>query len=748
MYDAARLAYPAAERPFPGLLDLEGRHDIVSKPHGPARLRRSFVVPALLRRTGAPAVAFLALVVAARAETPPPIFNWAGMYLGASLGVGFPLHGGERLQAGAGFGSPVFDLYPARVARPGVTAGAQLGYNWQEGPWVWGFETDFSLLDGRRGPSGVFASSPAYAPGLPFYTLQTNSSANFFASIRGRFGFAYDRTLFYVTGGVAAGGERGPATLTLGAGGQDAVFTAPWSQSSRMKYALGAGFEHAFADNWSGRAEYLFLSQSLNTQIFDNGAGYLYASRIRNENHILRFGLNYHFGAKNEIPGSLQYGRRGADESNGDKEEGKEEQYSVHAQTTNVAQAYPKFRALYDGPNSFPSGGKANVGSTTNMFLGLRLWDGGAVYLNPEIDAGFGLANSVGAASYVNGAVAKVGRAAPYMRFQRYFLRQIIGLDSGGGAVNDPDTGSRSEVLESVQNQVSGKVDRDRVIITLGKFAVGDVFDDNIYAHDPTTGFLNFAFNTLGPFDYAADSWGYTHGLAVEWKQNWWTARAGVFQLSTVPNGLDIEPELFRQYMGVAEFEGRYELFGQPGAIKFLAYGDNGRFSNVQDVVNLALATGDLPPTVEALRRRHLKTGGGVNIKQQLAPNLGFFLRAGMADGRYETVDYTDIDRSAAFGLVAAGELWDRGDDEIGVASAFSGLSGSRVRYFQLGGVSVYIGDGAMSYGGEKNLEAYYKLGFGKDFDATFDYQLIVNPGHNSARGPVNVFGLRLRAAF
>ena len=143
-----------------------------------------------------------------------------------------------------------------------------------------------------------------------------------------------------------------------------------------------------------------------------------------------------------------------------------------------------------------------------------------------------------------------------------------------------------------------------------------------------------------------------------------------------------------------------------------------------------------------------MKTGGGINVKQQLAPHLGFFLRASMADGRYETVDYTDIDRSVAFGFVAGGALWGCDDDEIGVAGAFSGLHGDRVRYFELGGTSVYIGDGALSYAGEKNMEAYYKIGFGKNIDATFDYQLLVNPAHNSARGPVNVFGLRLRAAF
>lgn len=683
---------------------------------------------------------------AARCESAPPVFSWVGMYIGASLGGVFPLHSGERLQATSGFGSPVYDLFPPGVTRPGVAVGAQAGYNWQNGPLVWGFETDLNLLDGGRAPHGLFPTSPAYAPSAPFYALEANSSANFFASIRARVGYAFGRSLLYLTGGVAAGGARGPATLTLGTPGPDAIFSAPWSQSSRMKYVIGAGFEYAFAEHWSARAEYLFLSQSLNTQVFDNGADFNYVSRTRNENQLLRFGLNYHFGAKNEIPGELLYGRRSHGNGNaGDPDA--PELYSVHAQTTNVVQAYPRFRAAYDGPNSFPSGGKANVGSTSNLFLGLRLWDGGAVYLNPEIDAGYGLANSVGAASYVDAAVAKVGRTAPYMRFQRYFLRQIIGLN-GGERQKDPDSGSRSEVLESTQNQISGKVDKNRVILTLGKFAVGDVFDDNVYAHDPTTGFLNFAFNTMGALDYAADAWGYTYGLAAEWKQDWWTARAGVFQLSTIPNGFDIEPQLFRQFMGIVEFEARYDLFDQPGAIKFLAFGDNGYLSKIDDVIRYAYLTGQFPPSVDTARGRAVKTGGGINVKQQLAPYLGFFLRASMADGRYETVDYTDIDRSVAFGFVADGAFWGRDDDEIGLAGAFSGLQGSRVRFFELGGASVYIGDGALSYAGEKNMEAYYKIGFGKNIDATLDYQLLVNPAHNSARGPINVFGLRFRAAF
>ncbi len=714
--------------------------------------RRS-IATGLLRRALSGAALCCALPApggALAADPPPPVFDWAGLYIGASLGAGFPLQGGERLQAVSGFDSPAFDLFPGSRARPGVAVGAQAGFNWQSGSLVWGFETDFGLLDGRRPPIGAFAASPAYqAP--PVFSLEAWPSANFYASIRGRAGVAYDRWLLYLTGGVASGGSRGPATLSVA--GSD--FSAGKSQSSRMKYAVGAGLEYAFAENWSARAEYLFLSQSLNTQIFDGGDGGAFVSRVDNENHILRFGLNYHFGEENRIPGAIQYGarRNGHNGHNGENggnhadDDAKEELYSVHGQTTNVGQAYPRFPAAYDGPNSFPSHGKANVGSTSNIFMGMRLWEGGAAYLNPEIDAGYGLANSVGAASYVNGAVAKVGRGAPYMRFQRYFLRQIVGLDSSE-TERASDEGAHSEVLESTQNQISGRVDKDRIILTLGKFAVGDVFDDNVYAHDPTTGFLNFAFNAMGAFDYAADAWGYTHGLAAEWKQDWWTARGGVFQLSTIPNGDDIEPVLFRQYMAVAEFEARYDLLGQPGALKFLAYGDNGYLSRVDEAIRFAYATGDFPPRVDSVRRRGVKTGGGINVKQQLMPHLGFFLRASMADGRYETTDYTDIDRSVAFGLVGGGALWGRDDDEIGAAVAFNGLHGDRARYFGLGGLSVYIGDGALTYGGEKNLETYYKLGFGKNLDATFDYQLLINPAHNSARGPVNVFALRLRAAF
>ena len=165
--------------------------------------------------------------------------------------------------------------------------------------------------------------------------------------------------------------------------------------------------------------------------------------------------------------------------------------------------------------------------------------------------------------------------------------------------------------------------------------------------------------------------------------------------------------------------------------IKFLAYGDNGNIAKVDDAVNYALLTGSLPPDVNLpwLRRRQLKVGGGVNVQQQISKEIGFFLRASMCrrafrDGRLHRHRPLAGDR-----LHRAGALWGRDKDEIGVAGVFSGLAGPRIRYFGLGGLSVYIGDGALSYAGEKVFETYYKYNLRDGIELTLDYQFVGNPG-------------------
>ncbi|MFX7957262.1 carbohydrate porin, partial [Acinetobacter baumannii] len=87
------------------------------------------------------------------------------------------------------------------------------------------------------------------------------------------------------------------------------------------------------------------------------------------------------------------------------------------------------------------------------------------------------------------------GKANPYFRLQRLFFRQTIGL--GGGR----------EAVEADLNQLRGTVDHDRLVVTIGKFSVGDVFDTNQFAHDPHRDFLNWTLIEGGAFDYAADAW-------------------------------------------------------------------------------------------------------------------------------------------------------------------------------------------------------------------------------------------------
>jgi len=687
--------------------------------------------------------------------------DWVGLYGGVTAGGVVPTGTGERFQ-GVG-GAPTQPDFVARsLSSTGFTGGVHIGYNWAIDKFVYGAEAEMNFIGGRHAPDGFGA-----APGAPFF-LAYGPSGQFFGGFRARAGYSIGRWLPYVTAGVVTGGARGPATLIYRAPGVDPNFSADYSQSSRMKFTVGGGLAYAFMDSWSARAEYLFLDQSLNNQLFSNAPGTTFLSRMRDQAHVVRFGLDYHFGSENEIkdPATAaatpdehgdhhdhQHGgaedKDHSGDAGGDKPEApRQEFYSVHGQTTHVLQGYPRFRGFYNGANSFPWQGQVREGSTTDLFVGVRLWENGAVFVNPEIDQGFGLANGVGPAAYVDNAVPKIGRAAPYLRFQRYFFRQIIGLGDGGAAAHDPDEGSRNEVLEATQNQLAGKVSKDRLIFTIGKLAVSDVFDDNVYAHDATTGFLNFAFNTHGSMDYAGDTWGYTHGAALEWKQNWWTARGGLFQLSREPNSQVIEQSLMRQFMAATELEARYEAFGQPGAVKLLLWGDDGYMANLDEATRFALLAGNLPPTPQPVRKRHLKTGGGINIKQQIIDNFGFFVRANMADPRYETFDNTDVDRQISAGVVAGGKWWSRPKDEIGLALAFSGIGGARIRYHQAGGIGVYIGDGALNYGGESVMEAYYKLGVRDGIDLTFDYQFVDNPAYNRDRGPINVFGLRMHAQF
>jgi high affinity Mn2+ porin len=150
---------------------------------------------------------------------------------------------------------------------------------------------------------------------------------------------------------------------------------------------------------------------------------------------------------------------------------------------------------------------------------------GAEFWADPEIDQGFGLRNTHGVAGFPSAEAYKLGLAEPYARVQRYFIRQTI------------DLGGESQKVEADLNQFAGTQTADRLVLTVGRFAIPDIFDTNKYANNPKADFLNWAFVNAGTFDYAGDGWGFTYGAAAEWYQDRWTLRGGIFDLSATRAG-------------------------------------------------------------------------------------------------------------------------------------------------------------------------------------------------------------------
>ena len=414
------------------------------------------------------------------------------------------------------------------------------------------------------------------------------------------------------------------------------------------------------------------------------------------------------------------------------------ENWAVHGQTTFVEQVHPGFHSAYRGPNSLDQGRRGNETFDITLYGGVRPWKGAEIWLNPELDQGFGLSNAVGAAGYFSAEAYKVGSSNGYIRLPRIFLRQTIDLPGEQQGI-PPDL-----------NQLGGAQSVNRVVVTIGKFAVVDVFDTNKYAHDARNDFLNWSVVDAGAFDYAADAWGYTYGASIEWYQNWWALRAGLFTGSRTPNSKFLEADLGRQFQAVIEAEARYDIHGQPGKIKLLAFQTRaklGRFSDLTTyfAANPAATNVD----AEAARRLRNKYGASLNLEQQITPELGFFLRASLADGRTETYDFTDIDRSLSAGLSLSGNRWGRDDDTLGAAFVLNDISKVHKNYFANGGLGVLVGDGKLLHAGpEQILETYYSFTIKKAVNLTADYQFVNNPAYNRDRGPAHVFGGRVHAQF
>jgi high affinity Mn2+ porin len=412
------------------------------------------------------------------------------------------------------------------------------------------------------------------------------------------------------------------------------------------------------------------------------------------------------------------------------------EQWAIHGQSTYVQQFQPAFHSPYQGPQSLSPATNGRETFDATVYAGVRPWQGAEIWLNPEADQGFGLSNSLGVAGYLSGEAYKVGQNDPYYRMARAFFRQTI------------DLGGELQKVGPDQNQLGGSQAANRVVLTIGKLSIVDIFDTNKYAHDPRNDFLNWSIVDAGTFDYAADAWGTTYGAAAEWYQGRFAARAGLFDLSNVPNSIHLSLPLFQQTQFVAELEERHTIWDQPGKIRFLYWLTRGNLGTYADALALAAATGTTPSTA-LVRQYRSKFGVVLNLEQQLAPDLGLFARAGWTQPGIEEDDFTDIDETVSAGVSLAGTRWGRPDDTVGLAGAVNQISHSGKLYLAAGGLGGIIGDGQLPEAGpEQIIEAYYSYAAFSFARISGDYQFVNNPGYNRQRGPVSVFAVRLHMEF
>ena len=216
----------------------------------------------------------------AKAPPPPPVFlaapvaySWTGLYAGVEGGADFMDYRGALNNGALGVSAPY------HAGATGGLLGGVVGYNKQIGALVLGVEANGDgVLGGKRSVSAMDAAGN-------FYGVTGQQSYN--ADMRGRLGFAIDRTLLFATGGVAFG------NVDMGYSGA-ALPVAATFNSNRVGWTAGGGMEYAFTPNVIGRAEYRYTNLGANS--YANAATGV-SDKVHYDSNAALLGLMYKFGS-------------------------------------------------------------------------------------------------------------------------------------------------------------------------------------------------------------------------------------------------------------------------------------------------------------------------------------------------------------------------------------------------------------------------------------------------------------------
>ena len=357
-------------------------------------------------------------------------------------------------------------------------------------------------------------------------------------------------------------------------------------------------------------------------------------------------------------------------------------EWSIHFQSTSIGDLHGGFPSPYKGAHSLPPHLERRVSLTATAFLATRLTRGLELVIDPELAGGEGFGNVTGIAGFPNGEIPRVASATPKPYLARGFIRATWGF------------GDENETVEQGPNQLAGERPVRRVTWTSGRFALTDMFDNNVYSHDPRSQFMNWSLMSNGAWDYPADVRGYTVGTAAELTMRRWSLRAAAAMEPTVANGADLDTRLAKNRGTVAEWEGRYAPLGHPGALRILGYWNREHAGTFRE----ALPAGGIPDLTPTRRHGAKRYGFGLNLEQQITRDVGAFGRYGWSDGKTESWAFTQIDRSLSGGAVVQGRRWRRERDRAGVAAVRNQLSGDQRSFLGAGGLGFLLGDGRLNY--------------------------------------------------
>ncbi|MFA5902060.1 MAG: outer membrane beta-barrel protein [Hyphomicrobium sp.] len=234
---------------------------------------------------------FLIVASVAGAEEARP-FDWTGFYVGGNLGYsatdakfGVNPTGGWNTVPGE---IPlVRGATGSTLSSDGVIVGVQAGFNQQLGIWVMGLEADVSGTTNESSRTG----SPIIGTGITSFSQSAELA--WMATVRGRLGVAVDNALIYGTAGAAMGDWYIDMRM---AGGPDA---ATFNRSTvETGWVIGAGFEYAFTEHLSLKAEYLYAdfgSVEGNSSFVPTSPDFVNAHKVDLTNQVGRAGINYRF---------------------------------------------------------------------------------------------------------------------------------------------------------------------------------------------------------------------------------------------------------------------------------------------------------------------------------------------------------------------------------------------------------------------------------------------------------------------